>query len=83
MEELDILTLDNGKDYVIAKMLEYKDRYFLLLIEVDKDENLLDEKLVLEKIIDNKDEYLQMINDKKLYEVVSSMFAKMLLQDLK
>ena len=66
MEELDILTLDNGKDYVIAKMLEYKDRYFLLLIEVDKDENLLDEKLVLEKIIDNKDEYLQMINDKKL-----------------
>ena len=64
-------------------MLEYKDRYFLLLIEVDKDENLLDEKLVLEKIIDNKDEYLQMINDKKLYEVVSSMFAKMLLQDLK
>ena len=83
MEELDILTLDNGKDYVIAKMLDYKDRSFLLLIEVDDDENLLEDKLVVEKCKSDNQEYLEKIEDKKLYEIISSKFAKMLLEDLK
>lgn len=82
MEELDILTLEDGKDYVIAKMLTYKNRNFLLLVEVDKDENLLNNKLVVEKI-SGDGEYLELIEDKKLYDIVSSRFAKMLLEDIK
>ncbi len=83
MEELDILTLDNGKDYVITKVLEYNDRCFLLLIEVNKDENLLDDKLIVEKVNDGKTEFLQIIDDERLNIIVSEKFAKMLLEDLK
>ena len=83
MEELDILTLEDGKDYVIAKTLTYNNRNFLLLVEVDKDENLLNNKLVVEKINDGGEDYLEIIEDEKLYGIVSSKFAKMLLEDIK
>lgn len=83
MENFDILTLDNGKDYVIAKTLDYNEKTYLLLLEVDKAENLLEDKLVVEKINDGKDEYLEIIEDEKLCEIVSSKFAKMLLEDAK
>ena len=83
MENFDILTLDNGKDYVIAKSLDYNDKNYLLLIEVDKEENLLEEKLVVEKINDGGEDYLEIIEDEKLYDIVSSKFAKMLLEDIK
>ena len=83
MEDFDILTLDNGKDYVIAKTLEYNGSTYLLLIEVDKDENLLDERKILEKLVDGSEEYLKMIEDNNIYKIVSEKFAKMLLEDLK
>ena len=41
MNELDILTLNNNRDYVIGKMLKFRDKEYLLLIEVDNDDNLL------------------------------------------
>lgn len=83
MEELDILTLDNGRNYAIAKMLDYNKKKYLLLIEVDKDENLLEDKLVVEMINDGGEDFLEIIEDKKLYDIVSSKFAKMLLEDIK
>lgn len=79
MEELDIITLDNNKDYVISKILNYKGKKYFLLIEVDKDENLLDDKLILEYI----DNSLGYIDDELTYKIVSEKFAKMLLEDLK
>ena len=79
MEELDIITLDNNKDYVISKILNYRDKEYYLLIEVDNDENLLEEKLILEKFNDS----LKYIEDELIFKIVSEKFAKMLLNDLK
>ncbi len=83
MEELDILTLDNGNDYVITKKLNYKENDYLLLIQVDKDENLLpEEKIIVQKMKDSSGEYLSVIEDDLTNQIVSEKFAKMLLEDI-
>lgn len=83
MSELDIITLDNNKDYVIAKILNHKNKEYYLLIAVDKDENLLDERLILEKVIVDGDESLATIQDELTYKIVSEKFAKLLLESIK
>lgn len=83
MEELDILTLDNGKDYVISKMLKYNDKEYLLLIQVDDEENLLDEKLIVERVKEFDDYYLKIVDDDNTKKIVSDKFAGMLLEDMK
>ena len=83
MELYDIITLDNGKDYVISKMLTYNEKDYLLLLEVDKDENLLNENLIVEKQSDNNGDYVRDITDEKLKQIISEKFAKMLLEDIK
>ena len=83
MEELDIVTLDNNKDYVIAKMLDYKGKKYFLLVEVDKDENLLDDKIILELNSINRSNELKTIDNNLTYKIISEKFAKLLLEDIK
>lgn len=83
MEQYDILTLGNNKDYVISQILNYKDHEYLLLIEVDKNENILNDKLILEKINNGSKICLGSIENKRTYECVRELFAKKLLEDLK
>ena len=83
MEQYDILTLDDGNDYVINKITNYNGKEYFLLIKVDKDENLLDEKLIVEKRLNGKDYVLATIDDDLVYQAVSAIFTKMLLEDLK
>ena len=83
MEQYDILTLSNNKDYVISQILNYNDHDYLLLIEVDKNENILNEKLILEKINNNGKICLGNIENRTTYECVRELFAKKLLEDLK
>ena len=71
MNELDILSLSNNKDYVIGKMLKFRDKEYLLLIEVDNDDNLLDEKLILEKSKVNNTLLLKEISDTLIFKIVS------------
>lgn len=82
MNELDILTLNNNKDYVIGKMLNFKNKEYLLLIEVDDNDNLLEEKLILEKSKVNNKLLLKEISDKLIFKIVSEKFARMLLENL-
>lgn len=82
MNELDILTLNNNKDYVIGKMLNFKNKEYLLLIEVDENDNLLEEKLILEKSKVNNKLLLKEISDKLIFKIVLEKFARMLLENL-
>lgn len=82
MEELDILTLDDGNDYVITASLNNNENEYLLLIQVDKDENLiLDKKLIVQKLNDSTGEYLSTIEDDLTNKIISEKFAKKLLED--
>lgn len=83
MKLYDIITISNNKDYVITKSLIYNNKEYLLLVAVDADENLLKEKLILEKINNNGDYYLSTIKSNNLKQIISEKFAKSLLEELK
>lgn len=81
--ELDIITFDNNKKYVFAKSLLYNEKEYVLLIEVDDDENILDDQIIYERIsLDNGFE-LRTINDELLYKIISEKFSKILLESVK
>lgn len=80
MEKYDILTLDNGKDYTICQMTDYNSKNYVLLVEVDEDENVLDDKIIAEYNEYNNE--IKIVNDENLYKIISSVFKDMILQDL-
>ena len=76
MEKYDILTLENDKDYVINEITNYNDHKYLLLIEVDSNENILDEKLIVE-LIETEDGFdLEEVTDKDIYDNISKIFIE-------
>lgn len=79
MKELDIVTLDNFKDYVIVSSLKHNNRRYLLLVNVDKNENLLEEKLILEEVDIEGFCTLKEIDNDLTNKVVCEKFAKLLL----
>lgn len=82
MEKYDILTLENNKDYVINEITNYNGHEYLLLVEVDDDENILDEKLIVELIKTNDGFDVEIVDDKDIYEKVSNIFIEMINNDL-
>ena len=80
MDRYDILTLDNGKDYTISHSASIDGIDYLLLVEVDDDENILDDKMIVEKSKDGKT--LTVVDDKKIYDRISYIFTKMISEDL-
>lgn len=48
LELYDILTMSNGKEYSVVRMLDLDDKTYYLLSEIDEDEmpNLLETKIV-------------------------------------
>lgn len=80
MEKYDILTLDNGKDYTISQITEYNGKDYLLIVEVDEDENILEDKLIVEKEKDSSDIYI--VEDKEVLKKLSTIFTEKVLQDL-
>lgn len=81
MKNNDIITLDDNKRYAICKSCIYDDREFLLLIEVDEDENLLNKGLIVEKINDGKN--IKIVDDDILRYLISQKFAEIIINDFK
>lgn len=83
MQELEILTLNDNKNYVIVKTLEYNTKKYFLLIEIDEEENLLNQKIILEQITIDDNIMFKTINNNYIYQIISEKFAKLLLEDIK
>lgn len=75
IEPYKILTIEteNGedKDYTVANILDYEGSTYLYLIEVDKDENLIESNQMIAKLVKNNDEEVieKVTNPKELQEV--------------
>ena len=82
-EKYDILTLDDGKDYVISEELEHNNKNYLLLQEIDENEDIIKENtMIVEKTVDNEDISLTTIEPtEESYEYLSNKFSSMLLKD--
>lgn len=81
IELYDILTLENNKQYTVIKYLEYNDSEYYLLIEVDENEELLEEKLIVKKIEIDSEIGVAPIADPDEFSEVKEMFVNMLYND--
>lgn len=86
MEKIElykILTIgseDGGedKDYTVANMLEYQDATYLYLIEVDKDENIIENnQMIVRLVINNGEESVERVTDEKEHQKVARLFYEM------
>lgn len=81
LEQFDILTLSNNKKYTVAQLLEYNNHEYLFLIEVNDKEELLDDKMIVEKIKKDKGYSVRPVKDKETLKIVSDKFIEMLKQE--
>lgn len=84
MEKLElykILTIEeeNGdKDYTIANMLDYNETTYLYLIEVDKEENLIESnQMIVRLVIKEGEEAIEKVTDEKELKEVARMFFEL------
>lgn len=84
MEKLElykILTIEeeNGdKDYTIANMLDYNETTYLYLIEVDKEENLIESnQMIARYVIKDGEEAIEKVTDEKELKEVARMFFEL------
>ncbi len=74
----DIVTI-NDDDYVIIASTIRDNKKYLLLKEIDKDENLLDKQIIARLVIDDNQDYaIEDIEDSYLLEVLRQEFANIL-----
>lgn len=79
IELYDIITLKNNLKYTVAQQVFYNDKEYLLLVQVDEDENLLDDKVIVEKVKTKTGYGIKEITDKKIYDEVKSRMIDLLL----
>lgn len=64
----NIVTLDNGTEYLLLEELTKNDTRYIYAVRVLEDETPTDEFLIYEAIVNGDEEYLKGIEDKKLYD---------------
>lgn len=83
MEKIDlykILTIENedgngDTDFTVANMLDYNETTYLYLMEVDKDENVVETNQKIVRLIINENESaIETITDDKELQEVSRLF---------
>lgn len=69
---MDVITLENGKEYYILDEVMYKDWIFNFLLEKENKENIL----VRKKIIEENKEFLEEIRNIDELQLAFSLFFK-------
>ncbi len=81
MELYDIITLDDHKDYSLIKMEEYQGDTYCMFLEVDKEENPLDQVLILRKVPISDTEFeFEELNPAEL-KIISEIFKDQFLNE--
>ena len=68
MEVDTVITLDDNRDFQILLENAYVEGYYLLAVELDKNEEYTKNFKVFEKKVIDGEEYVEEVNDEKLFE---------------
>jgi flagellar biosynthesis component FlhA len=75
IELYDILTLEDDKDYTVANMATYNSNEYLYLIEVDKNENVIESnQKIVKRVLENGEESVSLLEDEEEKEVSKIFF---------
>ena len=64
----NIVTLENGQEYLLLEELEQDNRKFVYAVRVLEDETPTDEFLIFEAFYDGEGEYMKVVTDKAVYD---------------
>ena len=77
-ELYDILTLEDNREYTIAHMITYNYATYFYLIEVDKNENLIENnQMIVKLIISDGEESVEKVTEEKEYKEVAKLFFQL------
>lgn len=81
IELYDILTIegsDGDKDYTVANMIEHNHATYLYLIEVDKEENLIENnQMIARRVLKDGEEAIEVVTDEKEKQEVARLFFRL------
>lgn len=87
IETYKILTLegeDGDKDYTVANILEHDEATYLYLIEVDKDENLIESnQMIVRLVVSDGEESVEKVTDEKELKEVARLFYELFKEQAK
>ena len=70
----NIVTLDNGTEYLLLEELTKNDTRYIYSVRVLEDETATDEYLIYEAIINDGEEFLKVVDDRELYDQLIEEF---------
>ena len=70
----NVVTLENGKEFLLLEEVNIGDRRFVYSVRVLPDDTPTNEYIIFEAINLNNEEYLKDINDKALYDQLIEAF---------
>ncbi len=87
IELYKILTIEDetGKerDYTVANILNYQNTTYLYLIEVDKEEKLIESnQMIVRLVMDNENQSVEKVTEQKELQEVSRLFYDLFKNDL-
>lgn len=83
IELYDIISLKNGKDYTVLRMIEEEGKMYFLLAGVDENENPdINDIRIVEEIIKNGKKMIKEIEDENLLKELGELFSSALDADI-
>ena len=83
IELYDIISLKNGKDYTVLRMIEEEGKMYFLLARVDENENPdINDIRIVEEIIKNGKKMIKEIEDENLLKELGELFSSALDADI-
>ena len=70
----NIVTLDNGTEYLLLEELTKNDTRYIYSVRVLEDETATDEFLIYEAIVNGEEEFLKVVDDRVLYDELIEEF---------
>lgn len=70
----NIVTLDNGTEYLLLEELTKNDTRYIYSVRVLEDETATDEYLIYEAIVNDGEEFLKVVDDRELYDQLIEEF---------
>ncbi len=77
IEVLDILTLENNKDFIVVSKINHNDNEYVLLNEVDKNEEMLNNSVILKVLRKDDSVYFDEIKSTEELEAVVKQFENL------
>ena len=81
IELYDILTIggpDGDNDHTVANMIEHNHATYLYLIEVDKEENVIESnQLIVRRVMKDGEEAVEVVTDDKEKQEVARLFFRL------